>query len=93
MKYQYFINMSIINEIDFLPIGYMWRYRNFFKGPRSTLCTQVPCLAVKKWNRSIITEEKKEGDLTQPYDKTPYTNRKFENQRTTHTNAEVIFFL
>ena len=29
----------------------------------------------------------KEGDLTQSYDKTPYTNRKFENQRTTHTNA------
>ena len=27
----------------------------------------------------------KEGDLTQSYDKTPYTNRKFENQRTTHT--------
>ena len=26
------------------------------KGPRSFLCTQVPCLAVKKWNRSIITE-------------------------------------
>ena len=26
------------------------------KGPRSSLCTQVPCLAVKKWNRSIITE-------------------------------------
>ena len=26
----------------------------------------------------------KEGDLTQSYDKTPYTNRKFENQRTTH---------
>ena len=26
------------------------------KGPRLSLCTQVPCLAVKKWNRSIITE-------------------------------------
>ena len=26
------------------------------KGPRSSLCTQVPCLEVKKWNRSIITE-------------------------------------
>ena len=26
------------------------------KGPRSSLCTQVPYLAVKKWNRSIITE-------------------------------------
>ena len=26
------------------------------KGPRSSLCTQVPCLAVKKWNQSIITE-------------------------------------
>ena len=28
-------------------------------------------------------EREKEGDLTQSYDKTPYTNRKFENQRTT----------
>ena len=27
-----------------------------YKGPRSSLGTQVPCLAVKKWNRSIITE-------------------------------------
>ena len=33
----------------------------------------------------------KVGDLTQSYDKTPYTNRKFENQRTTHTNATKNF--
>ena len=26
------------------------------EGPRSSLCTQVPCLAMKKCNRSIITE-------------------------------------
>ena len=26
------------------------------KGPRSFLCTQVPFVVVKKWNRSIITE-------------------------------------
>ena len=26
------------------------------KGPRSYSCTQVPCLAVKKWNRIILTE-------------------------------------
>ena len=32
----------------------------------------------------IIFQREKEGDLTQSYDKTPYTNRKFENQRTTH---------
>ena len=31
-------------------------YKTAGKGPRSSLCTQVPCLAVKKWNRSIITE-------------------------------------
>ena len=36
-------------------------------------------------------EREKEGDLTQSYDKTPYTNRKFENQRTTHTNATKNF--
>ena len=29
---------------------------NISKGPRSYLCTQVPCLAVKKWKRSILTE-------------------------------------
>ena len=32
-------------------------------------------------------QREKEGDLTQSYDNNPYTNRKFENQRTTHTNA------
>ena len=31
----------------------------------------------------IHINREKEGDLTQSYDKTPYTNRKFENQRTT----------
>ena len=30
----------------------------------------------------------KEGDLTQSYGKTPYTNRKFENQRTTHKSHQ-----
>ena len=38
-----------------------------------------------------IYNGEKEGDLTQSYDKTPYTNRKFENQRTTHTNATKNF--
>ena len=38
-----------------------------------------------------LSEREKEGDLTQSYDKTPYTNRKFENQRTTHTNATKNF--
>ena len=42
-------------------------------------------MQVPKWDRE------KEGDLTQSYDKTPYTNRKFENQRTTHTNATKNF--
>ena len=37
--------------------------------------------------RDGVIQREKEGDLTQSYDKTPYTNRKFENQRTTHTNA------
>ena len=38
-----------------------------------------------------IFQREKEGDLTQSYDKTPYTNRKFENQKTTHTNATKNF--
>ena len=38
-----------------------------------------------------LNKREKEGDLTQSYDKTPYTNRKFENQRTTHTNATKNF--
>ena len=42
------------------------------------------------WYSNLIQREK-EGDLTQSYDKTPYTNRKFENQRTTHTNATKNF--
>ena len=32
---------------------------------------------------NISFQREKEGDLTQSYDKTPYTNRNFENQRTT----------
>ena len=39
----------------------------------------------------LLVQREKEGDLTQSYDKTPYTNRKFENQRTTHTNATKNF--
>ena len=35
-------------------------------------------------NNWIVELREKEGDLTQSYDKTPYTNRKFENKRTTH---------
>ena len=31
-------------------------YMYLDEGPRLSLCTQVPCLAVKKLNRSIITE-------------------------------------
>ena len=31
-------------------------YKYCEKRPRSSLCTQVPCLAVKKWTRSIIIE-------------------------------------
>ena len=32
----------------------------------------------------------KEGDLTQSYDKNPYTNRKFENQRTTQNRHQKL---
>ena len=35
-------------------------------------------------------QREKEGDLTKSYDKTPYTNRKFENQRTTHTRHQKL---
>ena len=32
----------------------------------------------------------KEGDLTMSYDKTPYTNRKFEKQMTTHKRHQKL---
>ena len=35
-------------------------------------------------------QREKEGDLTQSYDKTPYTNRKFENQRITHKRHQKL---
>ena len=35
-------------------------------------------------------EREKEGDLTQRYDKTPYTNRKLENQKTTHKRHQKL---
>ena len=38
----------------------------------------------------IAEEREKEGDLTQSYDKTPYTNRKFENKRTTHKRHQKL---
>ena len=38
-------------------------------------------------------QREEEGDMTQSYDKTPYTNRQFENQRTTHTLLmKIIWF-
>ena len=52
------------------------------------------CDDVTQWRRAVFdyaVNGEKEGDPTQSYDKTPYTNRKFENQRTTHTNATKNF--
>ena len=40
--------------------------------------------------RIIHLYREKEGDLTQSYDKTPYTNRKFENQGTTHKRHQKL---
>ena len=36
--------------------------------------------------------KRKIGDLTQSYDETPYINRKFENQRTTHKRHQKLRF-
>ena len=36
------------------------------------------------------TVRENEGDLTQSYDKAPYTNRKFENKRTTHKRHQKL---
>ena len=44
----------------------------------------------EKKNNLALTYREKEGDLTQSYDKTPYTNRKFENQRTTHKRHQKL---
>ena len=38
----------------------------------------------------IAVLREKEGDLTQSYDKTPFTNRKFENQKTTHKRHQKL---
>ena len=37
-----------------------------------------------------VFSREKEGDLTQSYDKIPYTNRKLENQRTTHKRHQKL---
>ena len=55
------IFIVILSDTYKIKSGTIIRKRDFcgsltYKGPRSSLCTQVPCLAVKKWNRSIITE-------------------------------------
>ena len=41
-------------------------------------------------NPICVIAREKEGYLTQSYDKTPYTNRKFENQRTTHKRHQKL---
>ena len=56
-----------------------------FKGPETRQVQERLVSTLEHMQRE------KEGDLTQSYDKTPYTNRKFENQRTTHTNATKNF--
>ena len=48
--------------------------------------TKSPLWKYIQYILEILRE--KEGDLTQSYDKTPYTNRKFENQRTTHKRRQ-----
>ena len=60
-----------------------YKLRNYYKLQRNTALTKI------NFRDTVLRE--KEGDLTQSYDKTPYTNRKFENQRTTHTNATKNF--
>ena len=42
------------------------------------------------WFMGSKGQREKEGDLTQSYDKTPYTNRKFENKRITHKRHQKL---
>ena len=58
------------------------------KKPRVSYLVNV-LFCVTYWDVTILYREK-EGDLTQSYDKTPYTNRKFENQRTTHKRHQKL---
>ena len=58
-----------------------YKLRNYYKLQRN----------IAHIRRLHLVLREKEGDLTQSYDKNPYTNRKFENQRTTHTNATKNF--
>ena len=86
-----------------LPLGHFCWYRGFCHRTGSDLLLFVFVIlsyfnaisldfyAVKCLIYINFVEREKEGDLTQSYDKTPYTNRKFENQRTTHTNATKNF--
>ena len=46
--------------------------------------TQFVTTVMKLKTMNTTFWREKEGNLTQSYDKTLYTNRKFENQRTTH---------
>ena len=40
--------------------------------------------------KEIFDQREKEGDLTRSYDEIPYTNRKFENKRTTHKRHQKL---
>ena len=74
-------------KIKFLIESHACLYLRLYKTP-----TREKALSFKRHETCpVYTRREKEGDLTQSYDKTPYTNRKFENQRTTHTYATKNF--
>ena len=72
-------------------IAVMKRYLNTQRGTVDVVCKINDLMLSYFTLFSFAFGREKEGDLTQSYDKTPYTNRKFENQRTTHTNATKNF--
>ena len=63
------------------PARFNW---NLYKVHVLHILSQTCCNLVV----NTIVKGEKEGDLTQSYDKTPYTNRKFKNQRTTHKSHQ-----
>ena len=65
-------------------------HSQIFLSLHTFLSNRTPIKSNREKTTVFFFAREKEGDLTQSYDKTPYTNRKFENQRTTHKRHQKL---
>ena len=82
--------MTLIPALTFTELydSFPWSIlQRVWHASRERLPFRTPGSVPIFWLALLQLLREKEGDLTQSYDKTPYTNRKFENQRTLRPNS------